>query len=84
MNPQEIKLPTFPRYAKDEDKAFMKFYSPFHCVVAHKNCIEFEIDEDYDNTLLTWRYFLDEKFTECTEAEFVEKYDEVLQKLLQL
>jgi len=80
MNPQEIKLPTFPRYAQDE-KTVVKFYSPFHAVVVTDKSIEIEVDEDYENTLLNWRKYLNDEFDRITESMFMDEYNETLKKL---
>lgn len=87
MTPQEIKLPTFPRYAKDESgNTLFKFLSPFHCAAIRNDGSEFDIteDSDYDRTVYEWRQFLDEKYTEVAPEEFEAARSLAIQKLSEL
>lgn len=84
MNPQQIKLPNFPKFCKD-DRSVVKFYSPFHAFIITENSIEVEENEDYDNTLFTWRKFIEEeKYIECTPEDFHTMRDKTVEKLLAL
>ena len=84
MSLLDIKLPGFPRFCKEDDRVFIKFYSPFHIVIVSIAAIELETNEDYDHTLLEWRNFLEEKYTECTPEEFQSAYSKKIQVLSNL
>jgi len=80
MTPQEIKLPTFPKYAQTDNRA-IKFLSPFHAVLVYSNSIEIDVNEDYDRFTVDWNKWLNDESTGISESEFTERYNETLKKL---
>lgn len=83
MTPQEIKLPDFPKYCKDDYKS-IKFISPFHAILVTKEGIGLDINEDYDHFVSDWTKWLNDESTGISEFEFEEVFKQTLTKLSNL